>query len=81
MHVDGGVARLNLARNDLLEVPDELGLLSGLRTLDLSHNHLKALPTSGLAQLVSLQLLDVSHNELSAFGASVSDRSSNHNSL
>ena len=70
MHVDGGVARLMLSRNCISEIPDQLGLLVGLRTLDCSHNQIAAIPSGALAQLVSLQLLDASHNRLTQFGVS-----------
>ena len=68
-HVPGGVARLNLSRNELAAIPEELQSLEGLRTLECSHNRLAALPHA-LAQLAALQLLDASHNQIAEFGMS-----------
>jgi hypothetical protein len=70
VHVAGGVARLNLGRNEIGEIPADLARLEGLRTLECAHNAIAALPTSALARLTSLQLLDASHNQLSTFGVS-----------
>ena len=67
-HVPGGVAKLNLGRNALTGLTDDLAALTGLRTLELAYNRLASLPVAALAVLEALQLLDVSHNELVEFG-------------
>ena len=68
IHVPGGVAKLNLGRNALEILPDDLALLTGLRTLELAHNQLRSLPNTALAELGSLKLLDASSNQLTEFG-------------
>ena len=55
-------------RNSLTSLPEDLALLTGLRTLELAHNQLHSLPDNALAELASLKLLDISSNQLREFG-------------
>ncbi len=58
-----GATELYLCRMNLTELPESLGQLTQLQTLDLSCNQLTALPDS-LGGLTELKLLDLSHNRL-----------------
>ncbi len=50
-------------RNQIRQIPDEIGLLINLQLLDLSSNILETLPVA-IQRLKKLELLDVSKNEL-----------------
>ena len=50
-----------MSHNKLKKLPDSLGDLAMLQTLDVSHNGLKELPES-LSKLNRLKTLDLSHN-------------------
>jgi len=52
---------LHLSHNKLKKLPDSIGDLKMLQTLDVSHNSLKELPET-LSKLNRLKTLDVSHN-------------------
>ncbi len=54
---------LDLSRQNLDELPDEIGELTNLQSLNLSRNQLTALPES-LGNLTNLQALELSHTQL-----------------
>ena len=61
-----GAISLNLngsRESKLTEIPESLGQLTQLQSLDIQDNQLTALPES-LGQLTQLQSLDLSHNQL-----------------
>ena len=58
---------LNLSRNNLKNLPDELARLVALETLLLDRNELTTFP-AGMHTMRSLTLLDVSHNLLTDVG-------------
>ncbi|MGJ3244528.1 MAG: COR domain-containing protein [Elainellaceae cyanobacterium] len=60
-----GWEKLDLAGNDLEELPPEIGHLTNLQRLDLSSNSLSSLPAE-IGQLTNLQALDLSSNSLSS---------------
>ena len=49
------------SKNRLKKLPDSLGNLGNLQSLDLSHNNLKDLPAA-LGQLTRVRTLNLSHN-------------------
>lgn len=59
-----GSQELNLSRLALTSVPETLGLLTELRSLDISGNQLMSLPEA-LGQLTALQMLALDYNQLS----------------
>ena len=61
----GNATRLYLSRLGLAELPESLGQLTQLQTLDLSRNKLTAVPES-LGQLTQLQRLNLHSNQLTA---------------
>lgn len=75
-----GATELDLSRGfpakdseQLTELPESLGQLTQLRTLNLSVNQLAALP-EWLGQLRQLQTLDLSDNQLNALPESLGQR-------
>ncbi|MFW5688906.1 MAG: leucine-rich repeat domain-containing protein [Spirochaetota bacterium] len=62
------LSALALRDNALRSLPEELGLLAGLRVLDVSHNPLEALPDD-LRELRSLEELHLDHTRLTALPA------------
>ncbi len=60
-----GATELYLSQMKLTELPDSLGQLTQLQTLELSYNQLTALPES-LGQLTQLQTLEVNTNRISS---------------
>jgi GTPase SAR1 family protein len=58
-----GAKKLNLSNMGLTELPESLGQLTQLQTLDLSYNQLRALPES-LGQLTQLQEINFAENRL-----------------
>ncbi len=65
-----GQTELDLSRNQLSELPAEIGQLSKLTTLDLSGNQLSELPAE-ITQLANLTTLDLSWNQLSELSAEI----------
>jgi len=65
-----GAMELNISLVILTELPESIGLLTQLQSLDLNFNHLTALPES-LGQLTQLQTLDLSSNQLMALPESL----------
>ncbi len=65
-----GATKLTLRSIGLSELPESLGQLTQLQSLDLSRNQLTALPES-LGQLTQLQSLDLSRNQLMALPESL----------
>ena len=67
-----------MSKLKLSTLPEAIGRLSQLQTLDLSDNQLSTLPEA-IGQLSQLQKLDLSHNQLStlpeAIGQPTSSRS------
>jgi len=61
---------LDLSKNQLVELPSNIGLLSKLKKLDLYQNNLKMLPV-GMAKMSQLRWLDVKGNPLNTSIASV----------
>lgn len=57
------LTELNLSRNQLTAIADDIGNLISLRNLNLSGNLLEALPEA-IAKLKALRVLDISHNPL-----------------
>lgn len=55
---------LNLSKLDLTCIPLELGLCTGLQTLNLFDNRLYFLPEGLFQKLTALQFLNLSHNQL-----------------
>ncbi|KAJ4747410.1 Plant intracellular Ras-group-related LRR protein 4 [Rhynchospora pubera] len=62
----------NKLSSEIEWLPDSIGKLSGLTSLDLSENRLVALPIT-IGGLVSLQRLDLSGNQLSVLPDSIGD--------
>lgn len=60
---DNGWHILELKNKDLKELPEEIGLLTELKKLDLSQNELTCLPNE-IGQLKRLQELNLAHNKL-----------------
>lgn len=60
----GNLTNLVLQGNKLPSIPDEIGNLHKLKTLDLSRNALTQLPEGLFAKLSSLQALNVEQNQL-----------------
>ncbi len=60
-----GTTKLSLRYMKLTELPEPLGQLTQLQSLNLSSNQLTALPES-LGQLSQLQEMDLSDNQLTA---------------
>jgi len=60
------LTRLDLSKNNLKELPQELGILSNLVVLNLAHNQLEELPES-FCNLTSLSNLDLRRNSFSIF--------------
>lgn len=58
---------LNLSRNNLKQLPSDLGRLVSLETLLLNHNELQTFP-AGMGTMRTLRILDVSHNQLVEVG-------------
>jgi len=54
-----------LDTNSLVSVPQEIGNLTNLRSLDLSNNKLTGLPAE-IGQLINLQQFNLTHNQLTA---------------
>ena len=59
-----GMRTLDLSRNQLVGLPDQIAHAFCLETLILAHNRLRSLPER-LARLSELRALDLSHNQLS----------------
>jgi Leucine-rich repeat (LRR) protein/ribosomal protein S18 acetylase RimI-like enzyme len=60
------ITRLDLSKNNLKELPDEIGILTHLVVLNLANNKLKELPKS-FAHLKALTNLDLRRNNLEEF--------------
>jgi len=65
-----GQTKLDLSKNQLSELPAEIGQLVNLTTLDLSRNQLSELPIE-IGQLVNLTTLHLSGNKLSVLPVEV----------
>lgn len=61
---------LDLSNLNLTELPDEIALLSNLKTLSLNNNKLSTLPDS-IGQLLQLEELQVSNNQLQTLPQSI----------
>ena len=66
------VTVLNLRKNDLTVLPEEIGFFTGLFYLDLQDNKLNSLPDS-IGKLTALRMLDVSRNALTILPNSLGD--------
>jgi|SRR5579859_4804853 Leucine-rich repeat (LRR) protein len=62
---------LNLHRNELAELPAEIGRLKELEVLIVSENQLTSLPEE-IGELENLRTLDLGHNRLASLAASFS---------
>ncbi len=63
---DSSVISIELSRNHLSgQLPDEIGLMTGLETLNLSDNNISGKLPVSLKNSVKLKSLDLSHNQLS----------------
>ena len=56
-------------------VPDEIGLLTGLKSLDFSVNQLTSIPTT-IGDLANLELLYLTHNSITTLPAEISQLTS-----
>jgi len=65
MQLSHSLSELNLAKSALTVLPDEIGLLTGLKRLYLANNQLKRLPVQ-MGNLRALEYLDLSNNHLKA---------------
>src|SRR5512146_2552191 len=68
--VNGRVVALSLRGCDLPALPESIGLLRGLRVLDLTGNRLESLP-GGLGDLSMLEKLYLDDNRLSGLPDSI----------
>ena len=67
--------KLDLSRNQLTQLPSEIGQLLLLQELDLSNNQLTQL-SSEIGQLSSLQILDLDENQLTQLPSEIGQLSS-----
>ena len=67
----GSLISLDLSRNELWDLPENLAPLSALQKLDISRNWFRTLPKSIVHLQLSLQSLDASHNMLRPTRASL----------
>ncbi|KAK9811060.1 hypothetical protein WJX73_010040 [Symbiochloris irregularis] len=65
--------QLNLSRNKLASVPEDLGQLAALEDLDLSHNQLQSVPAA-LGNLTNLRYLNLMANQLTELPASIGNQ-------
>jgi Leucine-rich repeat (LRR) protein len=63
--IENGLTRLNLSKNNLVELPDTVGKFINLKALKLNENCLINLPIS-FSALTQLKELDLSNNQLTA---------------
>jgi hypothetical protein len=66
------VTSLSLSRSRFETLPDGLAMLTNIKTLDLSHNHLAVVDELPHAMPTNLTSLDLSHNQLSTLPAGLS---------
>lgn len=55
---------LNLSKNKLTVIPDQIGKLAGLKELDVAQNNIQVISLEGLIQLTAIEKLNVSYNPL-----------------
>lgn len=60
----------NFIPDETVEIPESIGSLKSLKSLNLSRNKLKSVPES-IGSLASLEYLDLSHNELDSVPESI----------
>ena len=65
-----GSTELNLMAEGISELPDEIGQLTDLQTLDLSRNQLTSLPEA-IGQLTNLRILSLEFNKLTSLPESI----------
>ncbi|KAK3799525.1 hypothetical protein RRG08_052709 [Elysia crispata] len=63
-YIPPDTTELYMDGNDITHVPYEIGLLTKLKKLDLSHNKIVTLPSKIFYNMTSLETLSLSHNDI-----------------
>jgi Leucine-rich repeat (LRR) protein len=71
IHCFRNLGELNLSHNTISVLPEGLGELINLRTLQLKNNQIRDLPSTVFRKLLKLQLLNLDNNQLRAIPAAI----------